>query len=85
MSDKEQVVLVWKVPREGDIDIDIGDFHEIGIYPSGELMAVCRSEDVANSVIKRLKENSPSDRFGETMSDAPYVFVKSFRNLEGNS
>lgn len=73
-----EIFLVWKVPKER---IDAQTFHEVGIYPSGELMGVFKTEDEAEELISDLEDHSPSDRFGETMRDAPYQFTISVREI----
>lgn len=72
MSD---LALVWKVPK--DPDIDVGEYMENGIFPTGELMAVCPSKEVARQHRAYLREHSPSDRFDEQ----PYEFKISYRDM----
>lgn len=77
MSDDE-LVLVWKIP-DMDTPTDVGDFHDIGIYPTGELMAICESEEDAMELVEHLEELSPSERFGEEMDEAPYQFTLTYQ------
>lgn len=85
MSEENQVVLVWKVPED---TYDESVFEQSGVYPSGELMAVCGSYEAAEAHIEMLRENSPSERFGDSedvtendMDDAPYQFATSNREV----
>lgn len=75
----DEVVTVWKIPK--DAEIDIGEFHDVGIYPTGELMAICDDESAATEFVEYLEAHSPSDRHGETMEDAPYMFVFGFQDV----
>lgn len=80
-SDPEtlRVYCVWKVPH--DKDLNPGNFPDAGIFPTGELMAIRLSESEATSVKENLEANSPSDRFGDSMGDAPYHFHISARDV----
>lgn len=82
MSDDE-LVLVWKIPDVGDFECD--HYHEVGIYPSGELMAICESEEDAKDLVEHLEELSPSERFGDSMEDAPYTFSVSYESTWDNA
>ena len=81
-TDPDEVVLVWKLPKEKLQDV--GDFHKRGIYPSGELMAICENEDDANELVEKL-QNSSSGRFDN--NNLPYKFAVSNKDIynPGNS
>lgn len=65
---------LWKVPTDWDPDVDC-PWAEKGIFPRGSLLVRCREEDTAEEIKELLEESSPSERFGETMDDAPYEFM----------
>lgn len=80
------VSLVWKVP-DLDYDEDNDDhqaplYYEHGIHPTGELMAVCETPERAEQHINMLENRSPSDRFGNTMDDAPYRFTITVKEVK---
>lgn len=71
----DRVYIVRKVPDTDVVeDFDGGDYSDCGIYPSGEIMSVFETREKADDYTYTLRKNSPSDRFGETMEDAPYQF-----------
>ena len=72
-DNRERVHLVWKIPTEGS---DVSCWHDIGIYPSGELMAVCRTKAAAEKAIEQLES-----AFGDSMDDAPYRFIRHSREF----
>lgn len=81
----ENAWLVWKVPKGR---IRTTEYHKSGVYPAGELMAICPTEEDADKHINYLEEFSPSAKFGESenprnnsMEDAPYFFTKSNRDV----
>lgn len=78
-----KVFPVWKIPCADEIDT--GGFPDIGIFPTGELMGVCETEEGAEDFIEDLEQNSPSEQFGETMDDAPYQFTISHRIVKTSS
>lgn len=71
-SNSDIVHLVWKVPYQ---DYDDCPFAERGVYPTGQLMSIHRTRDDAEDHAENLRDAGPSERFGETMDDAPYEFV----------
>lgn len=77
--DSENVFLVWKIPAEPMGETEGWD--EVGIYPSGELMAVCPTQEAGLERKAELEHGSPSECFGATMEDAPYQFVVSERRF----
>lgn len=64
---------VWKVPKKEHVPEEC-PYSDIGIFPSGERLAVCPSRYDADQVKEELEIFGPSSRFGETMEDAPYEF-----------
>lgn len=80
MTDK--VFPVWKIPCADEIDT--GEFPDIGIFPTGGLMGICKTEEGAEDFIEDLEEKSPSEQFGETMEDAPYQFTVSHRQVRSS-
>lgn len=76
---EEHVYLVYKVPSEREIDI--GEFPDVGIFPAGELLAICETESAAEDQVDRLESEGPSPQFGDSIDDAPYEFSISERVL----
>lgn len=81
----DEIFLVWKIPDE---DFDSSPYHDIGIYPTGELMDVLPTENEARETINLLRRGSPSPRFGDyqdsaknSMDEAPYRFTWTVRTL----
>ncbi len=72
---------VWKVPATWDTD-EHDPWAKRGIFPRGSRLATCRTEAEAEEIKETLEESSPSERFGESMDEAPYKFVIGEREFE---
>lgn len=85
----EKVYCVWKIPDdEEQFDEERNPFHDCGVYPTGELMAIKPTRGRAEHLVGQLELHSPSERFGRhedsrenDMDDAPYQFYISEREV----
>lgn len=77
----DSMICIWKVPEE---PIEEPGYEDVGISVAGELMGLCENYDLAMQLIEILEEVSPSERYGDSMDDAPYLFTTSVRLVYGD-
>lgn len=65
--------ILYKSLAEFD-DGEHNPYFERGVFPVGEVMGIFDEKEAAEQRKEFLESISPSERFGETMDEAPYDF-----------